>query len=96
MARTACSRPAKQRLIAIDPSHVRGKHQAKTQQALRRRVVRIGLDGPFEGVNRRLVVRARQAPDMSLSASHELPGSEIVRRTAKARERPPRRADGVR
>ena len=34
-----------QSLIAIDPTHVRGKHQEKSQQALGRRVVRIGPDG---------------------------------------------------
>ena len=79
-ARVACSRPAKQASLAIDPAHVRGKHQAKPQQASRRRVVRIGLDGPFEGVDRGLIVRLRHAPDMSLGARHKLPGAEIVRR----------------
>ena len=43
-------------LLAIDPSHMRGKHQAEPQQASRRRVVRIGLDG---------AVRARRSPSRS-------------------------------
>ena len=67
----------KQSLIAINPAHVRGKHQTKSQQALSRRVVRIGLRGAFERFERRLVFRARQAPEMSLRLRHEFPGSEI-------------------
>ena len=67
-----------QAVIAIDPAHMRREQQAKRQQASRRRVVRMGLNGTFESVDRGLVVGACQTPDMSLRASDQFPGSKIV------------------
>jgi hypothetical protein len=69
---------SEQPVFAINPSHVRGKRQAKPQESSGRRVFGIGLDRPLECADRGLMVRARQPPSMRLTASHELPSTNVV------------------
>src|SRR6266849_3454489 len=78
-----------QPVIAVDPAHMGSKREAKRQQASSRRVVGMRLNGPFESVDRGLVIQARQAPDVRLGPSDEFPGPEIFRG-------PRKRADALR
>jgi len=72
-----------QPLSAADPAVVSRKDQAEAEQAARRLVVGITIDGALQGVDRRPVVFPVEPPDMGLRARHELPGAEIVRRAGE-------------
>ena len=74
-----------QALLAIDPAHVCGKYQAKSQQSSRRCVVRVRLDRPFEDADRRLEIRPRHPPDIrpARATSSQAPRSSAERESAR-------------
>src|SRR5947209_516914 len=72
-----------QSLVAVDPSIVRGKYQAKSKQASCARIVGVSPNRARQCVARSLIVLARQPPDIGLRPRHKLPGAEIVGRSCK-------------
>ena len=84
IARMACSTAGEQPSLAIDPAHVRGKHQAKTPAGFEpaRNQDRFRRHASSASISR-CTILARQAPDMRLRAGHEFPSAEIVGRTRK-------------
>src|SRR5207244_12674825 len=51
-----------QTLVAIDPAVVGRKHQAETEQAARRFVVRVAIHGALQGVDRSAIDLAIEPP----------------------------------
>src|SRR5215510_5277453 len=71
----------------VHPSHVGGKPESKAQKGLSRRKIRAPFDGPLQALDGPVVVRFREAPELALGASNELPSTEISRR--EKRDPPP-------